>query len=132
MIPGLKSLDVDTQDSAIHRIEVVRKDDPSACSVVVSELQSSRIFQMKIEHLWPFEMLTETRTIVTTPPPPVPATTSSAAASIFKSLCCASAAAVDATEEAGRAMFGGASIVSEYKYTLCTYTELLEVPGEHV
>ncbi|KAJ8602344.1 hypothetical protein CTAYLR_004228 [Chrysophaeum taylorii] len=48
-----------TQNSAIHRVEVVHADSPESCSAVITELDSSKLFQIKLENIVDFETLEE-------------------------------------------------------------------------
>lgn len=63
-ITGRRVIPLPTQDSAIHRVHVVCKDDPFRCSAVVTELDSSKLFQIKLVNLLDFETLTEVVDVV--------------------------------------------------------------------
>lgn len=63
-VTGRRVIPLPTQDSAIHRVHVVCKDDPFRCSAVVTELDSSKLFQIKLANILDFETLTEVVDVV--------------------------------------------------------------------
>lgn len=59
-VTGRRVVPLPTQDSMIHRVTVVRpdKEKPEGWSVVVTELNSSKLFQIKLIHLVDFDKCT--------------------------------------------------------------------------